>query len=95
MTKFLNDLKCIKHTLVNSDGETTVTYITYNQYRTSFVDERWTGERRTGKIYTMFGYDHTKTTVRFGNLKSTHTFDFPRSREQAEALDAEQDNTKF
>ena len=92
MTKFLNDLKCIKHTLVNSDGEKTVTYITYNQYRKSFVDERWTGERRTGKIYTMFGYDHTKTTVRFGNLKSVHTFDFPRSREQAEALDVEHDN---
>ena len=89
MTTFLNDLKCIEHTLVNSRGEKIVSYISYNQYRKSFVDERWTGERRTGKIYTMFGYDHTKTTVRFGNLKSTHTFVFPRSRAEAEKLHTE------
>ncbi len=89
MTTFLNDLKCIEHTLVNSRDEKIVSYISYNQYRKSFVDERWTGERRTGKIYTMFGYDHTKTTVRFGNLKSTHTFVFPRSRAEAEKLHTE------
>ena len=89
MTTFLNDLKCIKHIRTDSHGDTSTDYLTYNEYRRSFVDERWAGERRTGKVYTMFGYDHTKTTVRLGTLKSTHAFVFPRSRAEAEKLHLE------
>ena len=86
--KHLNDLKCIKvkHTY---EGNTINTMLSFNQFYISFVDERWTGERRTNKQHTMFGYWHTKTTVTnpYNNEKSIRVFTFPKNEAEARELD--------
>ncbi|WOZ17600.1 hypothetical protein [Staphylococcus phage vB_SauM-T-SE-E1] len=81
----LNQLKAIKMTYTNLDGETIEMYLTHDQFKTSFIDERWKGERRTSKKYTIFGYYHTKTTVTSEFGKTVRTFDFPNTHEEAEA----------
>ena len=77
----LRNLKCIK---VTHNGEREYN-ISYNKFYRSFVEERWTGERRTGRNATIFGYAHTKTTVKnpFGGTSSVRVFDFPISEEEA------------
>lgn len=82
----INQLKAIKVTHLDTENRKTVSYISHEQFKTSFVDERWRGERRTGKKYTIFGYYHTKTTVtRFDGAKSVRVFEFPDTHEEAEA----------
>ena len=85
----LESMKCInvKH-YFNGGEENEV--ISFEQFKRSFVDERWTGERRTNKKATMFGYHHTKTTVKCPSDKrliSVRIFDFPSSRLEAENRD--------
>lgn len=82
---FLEDMKAIELSHYY-EGKTYTSMISFNQFRRNFIEERWTGERRTGKTATMFGYMHTKTTVTnpFDGSKSVRTFDFPNSREEAE-----------
>ena len=80
----LNQMYTIKMTYTNVDGETMKTCISHDQFKTSFVEERWQGERRTQKRHTMFGYYHTKTTVTSEFGKTVRTFDFPLTHEEAE-----------
>ena len=88
--KTIYEMKCIKteHTY---EGETTVEYLTFEQFKNSFVDERWVGERRYNKQYSIFGYYHTKTIVTnpYNGEKSVRVFTFPKSQEQAIELDKE------
>lgn len=78
-----NELQCIR---VQHEGYED-TYISYKTFVKSFVEERWTKERRTNKQYTIFGYVHTKTTVTFDkNTKSVRTFIFPNSIMEARQL---------
>ena len=88
----LNNLKCIKLTHVTDLNETLVSYISFEQFTNSFVKERWEGERRSNKTYTMFGYVHTKTTVKnpYNGNKSIRTFEFPHTREEAQQIHSEQ-----
>ena len=88
--KHINDLKCIKVTLIYENKQISER-LTYNQYYKSFVVERWQGERRTNKKHTMFGYWHTKTTVKnpYNNEKSVRVFEFPENEDHARQLDAE------
>lgn len=90
MTNY-KDLQCIKQTLEASTGVYTQ-YLTFNQFKTSFVDERWEGETRHNLKETLFGTYHTKTIIETPSMYSVHTFIFPSSREEAKAL--HQQNTK-
>lgn len=81
-----NDKIIVKQVIQEKQGsqwKTTKTYpdskITLQRYRTSFVEERWNGERRYNKQYTKLGYFHTKTIVPspFDNTRSVRTFIFP------------------
>lgn len=81
----INQLKAIKVSHLDTENRKTVSYISHEQFKTSFVDERWSGERRTNKKYTIFGYYHTKTTVtRFDGAKSVRMFEFPNTQAEAE-----------
>ena len=87
----LEQIKCIKvnHTV---GGETTTEFISWETYQQSFVKERWSGERRTGRVYTIFGMANTKTTVTSPmGTKSVRTFEFPKTRAEILAL-GEKDN---
>ena len=88
--KHINDLKCIKVTCIY-ENKISIEILSFSQYYKSFVDERWQGERRANKKYTMFGYWHTRTTVKnpYSNQKSVRVFEFPENEEQARQLDAE------
>lgn len=88
--KNLNQMKAIKMIYTNMDGEKTEIYLTYDQFKTSFIDERWKGERRTNKKHTIFGYRHTKTTVTSEFGKTVRTFDFPNTHKEAEQRHFEQ-----
>ena len=81
-----NDKIIVKHEKQEKQGtqwKTIETYldneITLQQFITSFVNERWNGERRYNKQYTKLGYFHTKTIVPnpFDNTRSVRTFIFP------------------
>lgn len=90
MTVFTNELKCIKVTHTY-EGETMTNYISYNQFKASFIDERWQGERRYNREYTIFGYVHTKTIVKSPTgSKSVRVFDFPNSVNEAETIHQQQ-----
>ena len=81
----LNQMKTIKVTHLDAENRMTTSYISHDQFKNSFVDERWSGERRTNKKYTIFGYYHTKTTVTspYGS-QSVRVFEFPDTHEEAE-----------
>lgn len=81
------ELKCIKLTH-SYDSTQHISYITFNQFYASFIKERWDGEKRYNKTYTMFGHVHTKTVVTnpYDKSKSIRTFDFPNSIEEAENI---------
>lgn len=85
------ELKCIKveHTY---DGETTIEYISYYQFKSSYINERWEGERRYEKMYTIFGDAHKKTIITnpFNNKKSVRIFTFPDTIKEARQIDEEQ-----
>lgn len=88
--KTLNELKCIEMTCTNTDGNTSKMMLSFNEFKNSFIDERWKNERRTKSIYTMFGKVQTRTTVTSPlGEKSIRDFDFPRTREEAERRDSE------
>lgn len=81
----INQMKTIKVSHLDTENRKTVSYISHEQFKTSFVDERWSGERRTNKKYTIFGYYHTKTTVtRSDGAKSVRVFEFPDTHAEAE-----------
>ena len=81
----INQLKAIKVLHLDTENRMTTSYISHDQFKNSFVDERWSGERRTNKKYTIFGYYHTKTTVtRSDGAKSVRVFEFPDTHEEAE-----------
>lgn len=82
----INQMKTIKVSHLDTENRKTVSYISHEQFKTSFVEERWSGERRTNKKYTIFGYYHTKTTVkRPDGAKSVRVFEFPDTHAEAEA----------
>lgn len=83
MTNF-NQLQSIKVTYTDTDNNTRDSFISHDQFKTSFVDERWEGERRTKKKYTIMGYYHTKTTVTSEFGKTVRTFDFPDTHQEAQ-----------
>lgn len=93
----LYDLKCIKVDHTTTEGEQLVTYISFNQFESSFIKERWTGERRYNKEHTLFGHVHTKTIVTnpFDGKKSRRTFTFPSSPVKAEQIHKEQTKGEF
>lgn len=82
-------LKAIK-VVHDYQGEETTTYIDYDTFERSFVKERWQGERRYARKYTLWGYNHTYMTVKspMGNVSSRY-FTFPNSVEQAIEIDKE------
>lgn len=81
----LNQMKAIKVSHLDTENRKTVSYISHDQFKTSFIDERWEGEKRTNKKYTIFGYYHTKTTVTSPEGKqSVRLFEFPDTHEEAE-----------
>lgn len=86
----VDDLKCIRVDFTAGDGNTRVDYISWNTFTQSYLLERWEGERRTGKVMTIFGMAHKVTTVRnpFDGSLSRRVFTFPKSRAHAEELDA-------
>lgn len=80
----INQMKAIKVTHITDNMEH-VSYISHDQFKTSFVDERWKGERRTNYKYSIFGYYQTKTTVKspYGS-QSVRYFEFPNNQAKAE-----------
>lgn len=80
----INQMKAIKVTHITDNMEH-VSYISHDQFKISFVDERWKGERRTNYKYSIFGYYQTKTTVKspYGS-QSVRYFEFPDTHEEAE-----------
>ena len=85
------DLECIKHTRTTQSGSRTE-YLTYNQFKIGFVDERWLGEIRSDVRMTLFGRQHHIAEIQQPNFYVLHTYDFPTSMEEAKAL--HQQNTK-
>lgn len=81
----INQLKAIKVSHLDTENRMTTSYISHEQFKNSFVDERWKGERRSNMKYTIFGYYHTKTTVKspYGG-QSVRVFEFPDTHEEAE-----------
>lgn len=81
----LFDMKSIKVTHIFREEET-ISWISFNQFQKSFVNERWQGERRYKTDYTIFGRVHHKTIVKnpYSDERSVRLFDFPNSREEAE-----------
>lgn len=80
----INQMKAIKVTHITDNMEH-VSYISHEQFKTSFVDERWENERRTNYKYSIFGYYQTKTTVKspYGS-QSVRYFEFPDTHEEIE-----------
>ena len=89
MNVSIYNLKCIKHTATTSGGLNINEYISWNQFQKAFISERWKGERRTNEESTIFGYAHTKTTVKEGSNRATHLFLFPNTLQEAEQIHAE------
>ena len=81
----LKEMKSIKVTH-EFNGETSEMLISFNQFKDSFIDEKWSDEERSNYYPTLFGEMHHKTVVTspWGS-ESVRTFDFPKSREEAEA----------
>ena len=90
MTNY-KELKCIKHNRTTEDGSFT-DYLTFNQFKDSFVIERWENEERTGQRMTLFGTYHNRAEIKQERQTIVHTFIFPASMEEAKAL--HQQNTK-
>ncbi|XWX31194.1 hypothetical protein WGPJNHAJ_CDS0147 [Staphylococcus phage PG-2021_19] len=81
----INQMKAIKVLHLDTENRMTTSYISHEQFKTSFIDERWKGERRTNNKYTIFGYYHTKMTVKSpSGAKSVRVFEFPDTHEEAE-----------
>ena len=87
MKKNEYELKCIK---VIKEDEYSMT-ISFNQFLRSYVVEKWQGERRYNKKYTIFGYYHTKTIViePTYKFKTVTEFVFPSDIDEAIAIDKE------
>lgn len=84
-TTSLYDLDCIIVTRLIPGEKSITDLISWNDFQASFVQERWKNERRYGTTTTLFGMAHTKMTVKFDDgIKSTRTFDFPKSVAEAE-----------
>lgn len=81
----INQMKAIKLSHLDTENRMTTSYISHEQFKNSFVDERWKGEKRTNNKYTIFGYYHTKTVVTspYGS-QSVRVFEFPDTHEEAE-----------
>ena len=80
------DLYCIKinHTW---DGGSSQSFITFNQFNRSFVQERWENETRSNPKYTIFGRQFTTTKVHYSDKTySERNFIFPDSLRLAEQL---------
>ena len=93
-TTSLYDLDCIIVTRTIAGGGAPITdLISWNDFQASFVQERWNNERRYGTTTTLFGMAHTKMTVKFDErTKSTRTFNFPNSVDEAERRHANRFN---
>lgn len=91
MTTKAKELYCIRvNHITFEDGKQSdvfTTYITFNQFKRSFIDERWENEYRSNPKYTLFGQQFTTTTVNHSDTHySTRQFIFPDSIETAEQL---------
>lgn len=82
----INQMKTIKVSHLDTENRKTVNYISHEQFKNSFVDECWKGEKRSHMKYTIFGYYHTKTVVTspYGS-QSVRVFEFPDTHAEAEA----------
>lgn len=79
----LNKLKCINIEMYTNGEQDSTQTISFNQFETSFVKERWQGERRNNTRMTIFGNCHHRTIVNSGTFRSVRDFDFPKSVEEA------------
>ncbi|AVP40358.1 hypothetical protein HOS99_gp117 [Staphylococcus phage phiSA_BS1] len=81
----INQMKTIKVKHLDTENKVTETYISHDQFKTSFIDEKWNGEKRSNMKYTIFGYYHTKTVVKspYGS-QSVRVFEFPDTHAEAE-----------
>ena len=84
----LEQIKCIKVIHNTSDGHSSEEYISWATFYRSFVKERWAGERRTRRVYTIFGTAHKVTTVKSpsGHITSVRLFEFPNTRAEVLAF---------
>ena len=85
------DLYCIQvnHTTSEDGKQSDVfsSYITFNQFKRSFIDEKWENEYRSNPKYTLFGQQFTTTTVNYSDTDYIiRQFIFPDSIESAEQL---------
>lgn len=81
----LNELKAIKVVHYTTSGNREVSYISYNQFKSSFVDEKWSTEKRFDYVYTFLGYHHKRMTVTSpSGAISKRLFYFPRTHAEAE-----------
>ena len=85
------DLYCIQvnHTTSEDGKQSDVfsSYITFNQFKRSFIDEKWENEYRSNPKYTLFGQLFTTTTVNYSDADyNIRNFIFPDSIESAEQL---------
>ena len=87
----LKDLYCVQvnYTEVEDGKHSNIfsTYITFNKFKKSFIDERWENEHRSNPRSTLFGQQFTTTTVKLSDTEySIRQFIFPDSIETAEQL---------
>lgn len=79
----LRKLKCIHSSSTVNGGDEFRDTISFNQFETSFIKERWQGERRNDTRTTIFGRCHHRTIVNSPHGRSVRDFDFPSSVEEA------------
>lgn len=81
----INQMKTIRVKHLDEDNRVMTSYISHEQFKDSFVDEKWEGEKRSHMKYTIFGYYHTKTTVTSPDgSQSVRVFEFPDTHAEAE-----------
>ena len=91
MSTKTKELYCIQVNYTSfTDGkqsEIHTSYITFNRFKKSFIDERWENEYRSNPRYTLFGQHFTTITTNFSYKNYTiRQFIFPDSIETAEQL---------
>ena len=82
------NLHCIKMVRVENGKQVNVSYLTYDRYRKSFIDDRWFNERRYHWGYSIFGYVYTLNSItRPDGTIIQRRFYFPKSQDEAEQLE--------
>lgn len=77
--KMIRESQVKQGTQWKTESEPITEYIDLNQFKKSYVKERWYGEKRYNRKYTKLGYFHTKTIVKFDDTtRIVRSFIFPK-----------------